>query len=173
MVNKRVWNAVLGCNLKNNKMISVHFQGKPFNITIIEVLSPDQWCWRSWSWMVLWRPTRPFRINTLKRCPFHHRELECKSWKSRDTWSNRLIWPWSKKWSRAKANRVLPREHISHTNQCKHPFLTIQEITLHIHVTKWSILKSDWLHSLQLKMERHYHISSVQLLSRVRLFATP
>ena len=34
MVNKRVQNAVLGCNLKNNRMISVHFQGKPFSITI-------------------------------------------------------------------------------------------------------------------------------------------
>ena len=37
MVNKRVQNAVLGCNLKNNRMISVRFQGKPFNITIIQV----------------------------------------------------------------------------------------------------------------------------------------
>ena len=37
IVNKRVWNAVLGCNLKNNKMISVHFQGKPFNIMVIQV----------------------------------------------------------------------------------------------------------------------------------------
>ena len=36
-VNKRVWNAVLGCNLKNNRMISVCFQGKPFNITVIQV----------------------------------------------------------------------------------------------------------------------------------------
>ena len=35
IVNKRIWNAVLGCNLKNNRMISVHFQGKPFNITVI------------------------------------------------------------------------------------------------------------------------------------------
>ena len=34
MVNKRVRNAVLGCNLKNNRMISVHLQGKPFNITV-------------------------------------------------------------------------------------------------------------------------------------------
>ena len=101
-------------------------------------------CWRSWSWMVLWRPTRPFRINTLKRCPFHHRELECKSWKSRDTWSNRLIWPWSKKWSRAKANRVLPREHTDHS---KHPLPTTQEMTLHKDFTRWSIPKSDWLYS--------------------------
>ena len=37
MVNKRVRNAVLGCNLKNERMISVHFQGKPFNITVIQI----------------------------------------------------------------------------------------------------------------------------------------
>ena len=37
MVNKRAQNAVLGCNLKNDRMISVHFQGKPFKITIIQV----------------------------------------------------------------------------------------------------------------------------------------
>ena len=39
-VNKRVQNAVLGCNLKNSIMISVHFQGKPFNITVIQVYAP-------------------------------------------------------------------------------------------------------------------------------------
>ena len=40
MVNKRVRNAVLGCSLKNNKMISVCFQGKPFSITVIQVYAP-------------------------------------------------------------------------------------------------------------------------------------
>ena len=40
IVNKRVRNAVLGCNLKNNRMISVHFQGKPFNIMVIQVYAP-------------------------------------------------------------------------------------------------------------------------------------
>ena len=40
MVNKRVQNAVLGCNLKNDRMISVHFQSKPFNITVIQVCAP-------------------------------------------------------------------------------------------------------------------------------------
>ena len=39
-VNKRVQNAVLGCNLKNDRMISVHFQAKPFNITVIQVYAP-------------------------------------------------------------------------------------------------------------------------------------
>ena len=40
MVNKRVQNAVLGCNLRNDRMISVRFQGKPFNITVIHVYAP-------------------------------------------------------------------------------------------------------------------------------------
>ena len=38
-VNKKIWNAVLGCNLKNDRMTPVHFQGKPFNITVIQVYS--------------------------------------------------------------------------------------------------------------------------------------
>ena len=40
MVNRRVRNAVLGCNLKNDRMMSVRFQGKPFNITVIQVYAP-------------------------------------------------------------------------------------------------------------------------------------
>ena len=40
MVNERIGNAVLGCNLKNNRMLSVHFQGKPFNITVIQAYAP-------------------------------------------------------------------------------------------------------------------------------------
>ena len=40
MVNKRVQNAVLGCNLQNDRMTSVHFQGKPFNITVIQFYAP-------------------------------------------------------------------------------------------------------------------------------------
>ena len=39
-VNKRVWNAVLGCSLRNDRMISVHFQGKLFNITVIQIYGP-------------------------------------------------------------------------------------------------------------------------------------
>ena len=40
IINKRVQNAVLGCNLKNDRMISLRFQGKPFNITVIQVYAP-------------------------------------------------------------------------------------------------------------------------------------
>ena len=42
MVNKRVWNAVLGCHLKDNRMISVRFQGKSFNMTVIQVYAPTR-----------------------------------------------------------------------------------------------------------------------------------
>ena len=119
-------------------------------------LCPDQECWRSWSRTVLLRPTRPSRTNTQKRCPFHYRGLECKSGKSRNTWSNRQIWPWSTKQSRSKANKVLPRECTGHS---KHPLPTTQEKTLHMDVTRWSILKSDWLYSLQPKMEKLYRVS--------------
>ena len=40
MVNKRVWSVVLGCNFKNDRMISCRFQGKPFNITVIQAYAP-------------------------------------------------------------------------------------------------------------------------------------
>ena len=40
IVNKRIWNAGVGCSLKNNRIISVHFQGKPFNIMVIKVYAP-------------------------------------------------------------------------------------------------------------------------------------
>ena len=99
---------------------------------------------------------KTFRNNTPKRCPFHYRGLECKSRKSRDTWSNRQIWPWTTEWSRAKANRVLPREHTGHS---KYPLATTQEKTLHMDITRWSILKSDWLYSLQPKTEKLYTVS--------------
>ena len=93
--------------------------------------------------LALRRPIKPSRTNTPKRCPFHYRGLECKSRKSRNTWSNGQIWPWSTEWNRAKANRVLPREHTGHN---KHPLPTTEEKTLHMDITRWSTPKSDWLY---------------------------
>ena len=98
-----------------------------------------------------WLSTRLSRTNTKQRCPFHHRGLKCKSRKSRDTWSNRQVWPWSEKWSRAKASRVLPRECTGHS---RHPLLITQEMSLHMDITRWSVLKSGWLSSLQPKLEK-------------------
>ena len=66
--------------------------------------------------------------------------LECNCRKSRNTWSNRQIWPWNTEGSMAKANRVLPRECTGHS---KHPLPTTQEKTLHMNITRWSTRKSD------------------------------
>ena len=105
---------------------------------------------------------RPFRTNTQKRCPFHYRGLECKSRKSRNTWSNRKIWPWNMEWSRAKTNRVLPRKCTGHS---KHPLPTTQEKTLHMDIIRWPTLKSDWLYCLQPKMEKLYTVSKTKTRS--------
>ena len=94
MVNKRVRNAVLGRNLKNDRMISVHFQGKPFNITVIQVCAPTSNTEEA-EVERLYEDLQDLLELTQKRCAFHYRELECKSRKSRNTWSNRQIWPWN------------------------------------------------------------------------------
>ena len=71
-INQSVKNTVLGCNLKNDRIISVGFQGKPFKHQAIQhhdnsSLCPNHWCQRSRSWLVLWRPTRPSRTNSKKK----------------------------------------------------------------------------------------------------------
>ena len=155
MVNKRVQNAALGCNLKNDRMISVRFQGKPFNITGIQVYAPTsnaeeadvEWFYKDLQDLLELTP---------KRCPFHYRGLECKTRKSRNIWGNRQIWLWNTEWSRAKANRVLWRECTGHS---KPPLPTTQEKTLHMNITRWSTPKSDWLYSLQPKMEKLYTVN--------------
>ena len=82
--------------------------------------------------------------------------LTCKSRKSGNTWSNRQIWPWYTEWSRAKANRILPRKCTGHS---KHPLPTTQEKTLHMDIIRWSTPKSDWLYSLQQKMEKVHTVN--------------
>ena len=148
IVNKRVWNAVLGCNLKNNRMISVHFQSNPFNITVIQVYAPTSNAEEAEVEQFYEDIQDLLELTPQKRCPFHYRGLECKSRKSRNTWCNRQIWPWSTEWSRAKANRVFPRERTGHS---KHPLPTTQEKTIQMDLTRWSILKSYWIYSLQPK----------------------
>ena len=86
----RVGNAVLGCNLKNNRMISIHFQGKPFNITVIQVYAPTtsaeeaevEWFYEDLEGLLELTPKK---------------DILCiiGNWNgkvgSRDTWSNRQI----------------------------------------------------------------------------------
>ena len=155
LIIKRVWNAVLGCNLKKNRSISVHFQGKILNITVIQVYALTSNAEEA-------EAERFYEDleGLLELTP--KKDILCiiGNWNakvgSRDTWSNRQIWPWSTEWSRAKANGILPRECIGHS---KHPLPTTQEKTLHMDITRWSIPKSDWLYSLLPKMEKLYTVS--------------
>ena len=93
MVNKRVRNAVLGCNLKNDRMISVCFQGKPFNITVIQAYFPTS---NSEEAEIerFYEDLQDLLELTPKKDVLHYRGLECNSRKSRNTWGNRQIWPW-------------------------------------------------------------------------------
>ena len=76
-------------------MISVHFQGKPFYITVIQVYALTnnakeaevEWFYEDIKNLL--------ELTPQKRCIFHYRGLECGNRKSRDTWSNRQNWPWS------------------------------------------------------------------------------
>ena len=95
-------------------------------------------------------------LTSKKDVLFHYKGLECKSRKLRNTWSNRKIWPWNTEWSRAKTHRVLPRKHTGHN---KHPLPTTQETTLYMDITRWSTPESDWLYSLQPKMEKLYTVN--------------
>ena len=94
IVNKRVLNGVHGCSLKNDKMISVRFQGKPFSITVIQVYAPTSNTEEAEDER-FYEDLPDLLELTPKKCPFHYRGLESKSRKSRDTWSNRQIWPWN------------------------------------------------------------------------------
>ena len=96
MVNKRVQNAVPGCNHKNARMMFVRSQDKPFNnITVIQVYAPTsnteetevEWFYEDLQDLL--------ELTPKNRCPFHYRGLECKRRKSSNTWSNRQIWPWN------------------------------------------------------------------------------
>ena len=84
---------MLECTLKNDKMISVHFQGKPFNIRVIQVYAPTTNVEEA---EIGWFYGDALEL-TPKKNLFHHRILECKSRKSRKTWSNKKVWPWSTK----------------------------------------------------------------------------
>ena len=114
----------------NDRMVSVRLQGKPFNITLIQVYAPTSNAEETEVERFYEDLQDLLELTPKKRCPFHYRGLECKSRKSRNTWSNRQIWPWSAEWRRARANRILPREHTGHS---KHPLPTAQEKTTHGH----------------------------------------
>ena len=159
----RIWNSSNGIPLPPLVLFIVMLPKAL--LTLYSMMSGSRWVitplWLSGSWRSsLYSSYEDLQdlleLTPPKICPFHYRGLECKSRKSRNTWSNRQIWPSSTEWSRAKANRVLPREHTGHG---KHPLPTTQEKTLHMDITRWSTPKSDWLYSFQPKMEKLYTVS--------------
>ena len=92
MVNKRVQNAVLGCNLKNGRMISVRFQAKPFNITVIQVYASTgntEEAEAEWFYEDL------LELTPQKDVLFIIGDWNAKNRKSRNTRSNRQIGPWN------------------------------------------------------------------------------
>ena len=84
-------NAVLGCSLKNDRMITVHFQGKSFYITVIQVYPPITNAEEAEVEQFHEDLQELLELTPPKRYPFYHSGLECNSRKSRDTWSNRQI----------------------------------------------------------------------------------
>ena len=95
IANRRVRNAILGCDLKNNRMIFVHFQGKPFSITVIQVY-PLTSNAEEVEVERFYEDLQDLLELTPKK-DVHYKGLECKSRKSRDTWTNRQIWPSTRK----------------------------------------------------------------------------
>ena len=90
IVNKTVQSAVPGCSLKNNRMISICFQGKPFNITVIHVYAPTSNSEEA-EVQLSYEDLQDLLELTPKRDVLLYRGQECKSRKSRNTWSNRQI----------------------------------------------------------------------------------
>ena len=117
---------------------------------------PNQLRWRSWSWMVLWRPTRPFRTNTPKKDVLF------------------TIGDWNAKEESQETLGVTGKFGLGMQNEagqtliefCQENALVIantlfqQHKTLHMHITRWSTPKSDWLYSLHPKMEKLYTVKT-------------
>ena len=121
-------------------MIFVHFQGKPLSITVIQVDIPITNAKEAKVEQFYEDLQDLLELTPKKRCPFHYRGLECKSRKSRNTWSNRQIWPWSTDEAGQRLTEFCQRECTGHS---KHSLPTTQEKTLHMDITRWSTPKSD------------------------------
>ena len=135
--------------ISKTKIISVHFQCKPFYITVNQVYAPSTATKEAEQFF---EGLKDLLGLTPKNKSFSSQRTGIQSRKSRDTWSSSQVGPRNPKLSRSKTNRLLPREHTGHN---KHPLPTSQETTLHMDITRWE----RWRSSLQPKTEKLYTVS--------------
>ena len=140
---------------RNNRMTSVHFQGKSFNIMVIQVYAPTsnaeeaevEWFYEDLQGLL--------ELTHKKDVLFIIGDCNTKVGSQEIpgvTWKFGLG-------IQKKEGPRLTEICQEHTGQSKHPLPTTQEKTLHMDITRWSTLKSDWLYSLQPKMEKLYTVS--------------
>ena len=154
MVNRRVWNAVLGCNLKNDRMISVHFQGKPFNITVIQAYAP----------------TSNAEEAEVERFYEDLQDLlELTPKKKKNVLF--IIGDWNAKVGSQEIPGVMGNFGLGVRKEARQRLIEFSQENalviantlfqqlqrrLHRDITRWSTPKSDWLYSLQPKMKKLY-----------------
>ena len=137
MVNKRVRNAVLRCKLKNDRMISVHFQGKPFSITVIQVCTPTSNTEEAEVELFYEDLQDLLELTPKKDVLFITGDCNAKLG-SEETPG--VTGKFGLGVQNEVGQRLMPREHTCHS---KHPLPTTQEKTLHVDITRWSTPKSD------------------------------
>ena len=140
MVNKRFRNAVLGCSLKNDRMISVRFQGKPFNITVIQVYAPTRNAEEAEGKRFYEDLQDLLKLTPQKDVLFIIGDWNAKggSQETPGVTGKFGLGMWNEAGQRLI--RVLSRKCTGHS---KHPLPTTQEKTLHMDITRWSTPKSD------------------------------
>ena len=138
MVSKRVRNAVLRCNNKNNSMISVRFQGKPFNITVIQVYAPTSNAEETEVEQFYEDLQDLLELTPKKDVLFIIGDGNAKVG-SQETPGVTGKFGLGIRNEAGQRLRVLSREHTGHSKNC---FPTTQETTLHMDITRWSISKS-------------------------------
>ena len=139
-VNKRVRNAVLGCNLKNDRMISVRFQGKPFNIMVIQVYVPTsnveeaevEWFYEALQDLL--------ELTHKKDVLFIIGDWNAKVGSQGTPGLTGKFGLGVRNEAGQRLIQVFPRECTGHS---KHPLPKTQEKTLHMDITRWSTPKSD------------------------------
>ena len=155
IINKRVWNAVLGCNLKNYRTISVHFQGKPFNITVIQVYAPTSNAEEVEVERFYEDLKDLLEVTPKKDVLFIIGDWNANVGSQATPGVTGKFDPGIQNEAGQRLIEFLPKECTGHS---KHPLPTTQEKTLHMDITRWSTPKSDWLYSLQPKMEKVYTV---------------